>query len=149
MLTGELMKEKIKKDDQNRPIELTWIDNDGNPTLNQYGVACMRSSYLDDTDISREERCYDLTGNPIEDKLGVAMIRRIWDPINRIETETYHDLNGELIEILYGFCEVHYHMDDSDQLHSAYCFNRLGERVEEPVDSECKCLVDNASGKCV
>jgi hypothetical protein len=38
MLTGELMKIKIKKDDQNRPIELTWIDDDGNPTVNLLGM---------------------------------------------------------------------------------------------------------------
>ena len=129
------MKEKIKNDDQNRPIELTWVDDEGNPTENQYGVACMKSSYLDDSGISREERCYDLSGNPIEDKLGVAMIRRIWDPIRRVETETYHDLAGNLVEILYGFCEVRYHHEENDQLHSVYCYDREGQLVEEPVGS--------------
>ena len=128
------MKEKIKNDDQNRPIELTWVDDDGNPAENQYGVACMRSTYLEASGISRYESCYDQSGDPIEDKLGVAMIRRIWDPVDRVETETYHDLAGNLIEILYGFCEVHYHMDDNDQLHSVYCYNREGILVEEPGD---------------
>ena len=87
---------------------------------------------LNDDNISLEEHNYDLAGNPIEDKMGVAMIRRLWDPILRVETETYHDINGELIEILYGFCEVRYHLDDNDQLHSAYCYDRQGEIVEEP-----------------
>jgi hypothetical protein len=134
MLAGELMKEKIKNDSQNRPIELTWIDDEGNPTVNQYGVTCMRSSYLDDTDSSREERCFDSAGNPIEDNIGVAMIRRIWDPINRIETETYHNINGELIDILYGFSEVHYHLDSSDQLHTAHCYDREGQRWRKKRD---------------
>ena len=107
------MKNKIKNDSQSRPIELTWVDDDGNPTVNQYGVACMLSSYLDDTDISREERSYDSAGNLIEDKLGVATIRRLWNPETRIMNETYHDLSGDLVEILYGFCEVHYHIDDN------------------------------------
>ena len=101
------MKEITKHDSQNRPIELTWVDDDGNPTVNQYGVVCMRSRYIDGSDISRYESCYDQTGNPCEDTLCVAMIRGIWDPINRIETETYHDLNGNLVEVLYGFCDVH------------------------------------------
>jgi hypothetical protein len=132
MLTGELMKEKIKNDSQGRPIELSWVDDEGNITVNLYGVACMRSTYLDGTGISREERCYDQSGNPIEDKLGVAMIRRLWDPIRKVETETYHDINGKLVEILYGFCEVHYHMDSSDQLHSVYCYDKERMLVKEP-----------------
>ena len=125
------MKEITKYDSQNRPIELTWLDDNGNPTVNQYGVACMRSSYLDETSVSREERCYDSAGNPIEDNLGVAMIRRIWDPIDRVETETYHNLQGELVEVLYGFCEAHYHLDKNDQPHSVYCYDKLGKTVEE------------------
>jgi len=124
------MKEITKYDSMNRPIEITYTDESGKPAVNQYGVASIRSLYIDGDDISREERSYDLNGNPVEDKLGVHMIRRIWDPIDRIETETYHDLNGQLIEILYGFCEVHYHLDE--QLHSAYCYNREGWVVEEP-----------------
>ena len=75
---------------------------------------------------------HSLTNNPIEDKLGVHMIRRIWDPVDQVETETYHDINGEHIDILYGFCEVHYHHDDNDQLHSVYCYNGEGETVDEP-----------------
>jgi hypothetical protein len=126
------MKELTRYDSHNRPIELTWIDDEGFPTVNQYGVACMRSTYLEASGISRYESCYDQSGNPIEDKLGVAMIRRIWNPINRIETETYHDINGELIEILYGFCEVHYHLNDNGQLDSVYCYDRDGKVVEEP-----------------
>jgi hypothetical protein len=102
------MKELTKFDNQNRPIELTWTDDGGNPTVNQYGVASMRSTYLEASGVSRYESCYDSAGNPNEDKLGVHMIRRIWDPVHRIETETYHNLHGELVEILYGFCEVHY-----------------------------------------
>jgi len=62
------------------------------------------------------------------------MIRRIWDPIRRVETETYHNLQGELVEILYGFCEVHYYLDEQLQLHSAYCYDRDGEIVDEPGD---------------
>ena len=124
------MKEITTYDDQNRPIELTWIDDEDNPTVNQYGVGCMRSTYLEVSGVSRYESCYDLAGNPVEDELGVHTIRRIWNPINLIETETYHDLAGNLLEILYGFCEVHYHMDSSMELHSVYCFNRLGEMVE-------------------
>ena len=115
------MKELTIYDSQNRPIKVTWVDDEGNPTVNQYGVACIRSRYIDESDISRYENCYDLNGNPTEDKLGVHMIRRIWDPIKRVETETYHDLAGNLVEILYGFCEVHYHLDDSEQLNSVYC----------------------------
>ena len=60
------------------------------------------------------------------------MIRRVWDPINRKETETYHNLQGELVEALDGFCEVHYHLDEQLQLHSTYCYNKQGEIVEEP-----------------
>ena len=126
------MKELIKYDSQNRPIEVIYTDDNGNPTVNQYGVASMRSSYLDETSVSREERCYDLSGNPIEDTLGVHKIRRIWDPIQRMETETYHDLRDNLVEVLYGFCEVHYHLDEQMQLHSADCYNKLGEIVIEP-----------------
>ncbi len=126
------MKEITEYDNQNRPIELTWIDDEGNPTVNQYGVASIRSTYLNPSGVSRDERSYDLNGNPIEDKLGVEMIRRHWDPVDQVETETYHNLQGELIEILYGFCEVHYHLDDNDQPHSVYCLNRLGGIVEEP-----------------
>ena len=127
------MKELTKYDSQHRPIEVVYTDDNGNPTLNQYCVASMRSTYLsDDNPYSREERCYDLNGNPIMDKLGVHMIRRIWDPVDRVETETYYDMQGELVEILYGFCEVRYHLDDNDQLHSADCFNKRGELIEEP-----------------
>lgn len=126
------MKELTKYDKLGRPIEVSYTDDKGNPTLNQYGVASMRSTYLSDDNLySREERCYDLAGNPIEDKLGVHLIRRIWDPIRRVETETYHDLAGELVEVLYGFCEVNYYLDEQLQLHSAYCYNREGEIVEE------------------
>ena len=124
------MKEKIKNDDQNRPIELTWVDDEGNPTENQYGVACMKSSYLDDSGISRYESCYDQSGNPIEDKLGVAMILRLWNPDNKVMKETYHDLAGDLVEILYGFCEVRYYLDEQLQLHSAYCYNREGQVLD-------------------
>ena len=123
------MKELTKYDSQNRPIEVIYTDDDGNPTENQYGVASIRSTYLNSSGVSREERSYDLNGNPIEDKLGVAMIRRIWDPVQRMETETYHDINGELIGILYGFCEVHYYLDEQMQLHSAYWYNREGETL--------------------
>lgn len=42
--------------------------------------------------------------------------------------ETYHDLAGDLVEILYGF---HYHHDENDQPHSAYCYDREGRVVEE------------------
>ena len=70
------MKELTIYDSQSRPIELTWVDDIGNSTVNQYGVACMRSRYIDGSDISREERCYDQAGIPIEDKLGLHMIRR-------------------------------------------------------------------------
>jgi hypothetical protein len=87
---------------------------------------------LNNDSISRKEHNYNLTDHPIEDKLGVAMIRRIWDPVDRVETETYHDLAGNLIEILYGFCEVHYYHDDNDQLHSVYSYDREGVFVEEP-----------------
>ena len=69
--------------------------------------------------------------NSHEDNLGVAIIRQTWDPVERIETETYHDLSGNLVEILYGFCEVHYHLDEQMQLCSACCYNREGEIVEE------------------
>ena len=127
------MKELTKYDSQGRPIELTWIDDNANPTVNEYGVACMRSTYLEASGVSRYESCYDQSGNPIEDKLGVAMIRRIWDPIQKMETETYHNLQGELVEILYGFCEVHFHLDEQLQLHSVYCYDREGEIVEEPI----------------
>ena len=125
------MKEVTKYDSQNRPIEIIYTDDEGNLMENQYGVTSIRSSYLSDDNLySREERCYDLTGNPIEDSLGVHMIRRIWDPTRRMETETYHNLQGELVEILYGFCEVHYHMDDSEQLHSVYCYDRKGRLLK-------------------
>ena len=80
-------------------------------------------------------------GNPTEDNLGVAMIRRIWDPVHRIETESYHDLAGNLVEVLYGFCEVHYYLDEELQLQSAYCYNRHGEIVEEPVTAGASCSV--------
>ena len=62
------------------------------------------------------------------------MIRRIWDPIRRMETETYHDINGELIDILYGFCEVHYHLDDNGQLHTVYCYDGNGRLWKIQVD---------------
>ena len=91
----------------------------------------MRSTYLEASGISRYETCYDQSGNPIEDKLGVAMIRRIWDPVDRVEIETYHNLQGELVEILYGFCEVRYRMYSSMELQSAYCYNKRGDIVEE------------------
>jgi len=138
------MKELTKYDSQHRPIEVVYTDDNGNPTLNQYCVASMRSTYLsDDNPYSREERCYDLNGNPIMDKLGVHMIRRIWDPVDRLETETYHNLQGEFVEILYGFCEVHYHLDEQLQLHSAYCYNRHGKLVEEPIGIGRKLLSSN------
>lgn len=122
------MKEVTKYDSQNRPIEIIYTDDEGNLMENQYGVTSIRSSYLSDDNLySREERCYDLTGNPIEDTLGVHMIRRIWNPVKRVETETYHDLTGNLVEVQYDFCEVHYHLDDNDQLLSVYCYNRKGE----------------------
>ena len=76
----------------------------------------------------------NLTVNPIEDKLGVHMIRRVWDPVQRMETETFHNLQGELAEILCGLCEVHYYLDEQLQLHSAYCYNREGEIAEEPFE---------------
>jgi hypothetical protein len=138
MLTGELMKELTKYDSQGRPIELTWVDDEGNPTVNQYGVACMQSTYLEASGVSRYESCYDSAGNLIEDKLGIHTIRRIWDTASRVETETFHDINGELIDILYGFCEVHYYLDSNDQLRSAYCFDREGEIVEELVYAGCE-----------
>jgi len=69
--------------------------------------------------------------NPIEDSLGVHMIRRIWDPVERIETETYHDLNGNLVEVLYGFCEVHYHLDEQLQPSQVDCYDKNGTLVEE------------------
>jgi len=53
------------------------------------------------------------------------MIRRIWDPVNRVETETYHDLAGNLVEVLNGFCEVHYHHDAAMELLSAYCYESV------------------------
>jgi len=53
----------------------------------------------------------------------------MWDPVERVETETYHDPQGELVEVLYGFCEVHYHLDEKMQPRSVSCYNRLGELV--------------------
>ena len=127
------MKEIIKYDKLDRPIEVSYTNDEGNPTENLYGVASMRSTYLSDDNLySREERSYDIAGNSTEDKLGVHMIRRIWDPIHRMETETYHNLQGELVEISYGFCEVHYHLDEQMQPHSVYCYKKNGELVEEP-----------------
>ena len=126
------MKELATYDSQNRPIEIIYTNDNGNPTINQYGVASMRSGYIDGDEISREERCFDPAGNPIEDNLGVAMIRRIWDLVDRVETETYHNLQGKLVEVLYGFCEVHYHLDDSDQPHSVSCYNKEELFVEWP-----------------
>ena len=122
------MKELTKYDSQNRPIEVTWIDDDGNPTVNQYGVASIQSTFLSyDNLYSRVERFYDLTGNPIEDKLGVHMIRRIWDPIRRMETETYHNLQAELVEVLYGFCEVHYCHGEDNELNSYIVITVFGK----------------------
>ena len=60
------------------------------------------------------------------------MIRRIWNPVDRVETETYHDLTGDLIEILYGFCEVHYHLDEQVRSYSGYSYNKQREIVVEP-----------------
>lgn len=60
------------------------------------------------------------------------MIRRLWDPVERVETETYHDLAGNLVEVLYGFCEVHYYLDEQMQPYEVYCYNRFGEIVEKP-----------------
>jgi len=60
------------------------------------------------------------------------MIRRIGDPFDRVETETYHDLNDNPVEILYGFCEVHYYLNEQLELHSAYCYDREGKIVNEP-----------------
>ena len=127
------MKEITKYDFLNRPIEVIYTDDDGNPTENRYGVASMRSTYMSDANpYSREERSYDLNGDPIEDKLGVHMIRRIWDPVNRVETETYHDLTGNLVEVLYGFCKVRYHLDEQLELHYANCYDKDEYLVEEP-----------------
>ena len=126
------MREKIKKDEQGREIGITWVDDEGKITENNLGVASMKSVYLNDDGVSREEHNYDLAGKPVEDKLGIAFIRRIWDDESMIMKETYHDLQGAFVEIMYGFCEVHYHLDDNKDLHSAYCYDRKGQIVDEP-----------------
>jgi len=127
-----MMRQKTKFDDQGRESELIWYDDSGSIAENELGVARVKSTYLNDDGVSREEHYYDMNEDPIEDQMGVAFMRKIWSPETKVMKETYHDLAGDLVEVLYGFCEVRYHMDADMDLHSAYCYDRHGRMVEEP-----------------
>lgn len=105
------MRQETKYDEQGRESEVTWYDSRGSIAENELGVAQIKSTYLYDDGVSREEHNYNVGGEPTEDKYGVAFMRKFWNPETRIMKETYHNLEGGLVEMLYGFCEVHYHMD--------------------------------------
>ena len=126
------MKQETIYDEQGRESEVIWYDDSGSIAENELGVARMKSTYLNEDSVSRAEHNYDVHDEPIEDKLGAAFLRKNWNPETRIMKETYHNLEGDLVEVLYGFCEVHYHMDADMDMHSAYCYDRLGKLVEEP-----------------
>ena len=129
------MRQETKYDDKGRETEVTWYDDSGSIAENELGVARMKSTYLNDDGVSREEHNYDMQGDTIDDKMGVAFMRKIWNPETRIMKETYHNLEGNLVEVFYGFCEVHYHVDANMVLHSAYCYDKQGQLVEEPVEN--------------
>ena len=127
------MRQETKHDAKGRESEITWYDDRGIIAENELGVTTMKSTFLNDDGVSREEHNYDVHDLQIEDKLGVAFMRKVWNPATRVMKETYHNLEGGLVEMLYGFCEVHYYMDESNELHSVYCYDRLGKLVEEPM----------------
>ncbi|OQZ01082.1 MAG: hypothetical protein B6D35_04145 [Candidatus Brocadia sp. UTAMX2] len=111
-----------------QPLSVTYLNFDGRPVLNKYGIAIEEVKY-DECGNIIEVACFDEAGNPIRRNEGFAIMKNEYDERGNQTEEAYFDEAGNPIRLKGDYAIVKMEYDErGNQTEQAY-FDEAGNPI--------------------